>query len=250
MTRIALSVVLALTAFAPSAAGRAPQAAQCPRIIVNCPADMLATGPVTFMLSVEGAIPLSRLTFTWAVSGGVITSGQSTQSITVDPTGINGQTLTATVDVEGLPAACPKSASCSTSPGCSLRSARKIDEYGDLSLGDEQARLDNFAVELQNDPTAQGYVMAYGGRRGRAGEAQARADRARDYLVKTHAVDSARVVVIDGGHREELTVELFIVPAGVTPPESTPTVETLEVERLPEEPGPPRPARRKPRPRS
>ena len=32
--------------------------------------------------------------------------------------------------------------------------SRKLDQYGDIQIADERARLDSFAVELQNDPTA------------------------------------------------------------------------------------------------
>jgi len=37
------------------------------------------------------------------------------------------------------------------------RSARSFDEYGNIKFNDEKARLDNFAVQLQNAPGSQGY---------------------------------------------------------------------------------------------
>jgi len=91
----------------------------------------------------------------------------------------------------------------------------KFDEYGNIRFNDEKARLDNYAIQLQNAPTDQGYIVAYGSC---AGEAQARADRAKDYLVNTRGIDAGRIVTIDGGCRADLAVELWIVPTGATPP--------------------------------
>jgi hypothetical protein len=92
----------------------------------------------------------------------------------------------------------------------------KFDEYGDIKFNDEKARLDNYAIQLQNDPTAQGEILAYGSC---AGEAQARADRAKDYLVNTRGIDAGRLTAVDGGCRSEgLLVQLWIVPTGATAP--------------------------------
>ena len=35
--------------------------------------------------------------------------------------------------------------------------AMKFDEYGNIKFNDEKARLDNYAIQLQNEPGAQGY---------------------------------------------------------------------------------------------
>ena len=123
--------------------------------------------------------------------------------------------MTATVELGGLDPACSRTASCSTSVRAPNPPARKFDEYGNIKFNDEKARLDNFAIELQNQPGEQGYIIAYGSC---AGEAQARADRAKDYLVNTRQIDAARLVAIDGGCRSELAVELWVVPTGATPP--------------------------------
>ena len=104
----------------------------------------------------------------------------------------------------------------------------KFDEFGDINCEDEYARLDNFAVQLQNEPSAQGYIIFYGGRRFRSrlprvGEAAARAGRLKPYLVSRRGIPAERVVVINGGYRENFSVELWIVPPGAEPPK--PSVE-------------------------
>jgi hypothetical protein len=91
----------------------------------------------------------------------------------------------------------------------------KFDEYGNIRFNDEKARLDNFAIQLQNQPTAQGYYIVYGSCEG---EGAARAQRAKDYLVNNRGIDASRIVVVDGGCRADLGVELWIVPQGADAP--------------------------------
>jgi hypothetical protein len=91
----------------------------------------------------------------------------------------------------------------------------RFDEYGDIRFNDEKARLDNYAIQLQNQAGAQGYIIAYGTCEG---QGQARADRAKNYLVNTRGIEAGRITTIDGGCRADLAVELWIVPTGATPP--------------------------------
>jgi len=203
----------------------------CPTVTVSCPSDVQPNQPITFTANISGGPTDVTPTYNWTVSAGTISSGQGTSTITVDTAGLGGQSVTATVDVGGFDRSCTTSASCTTQVIRQVE-ARKIDEYGNIRFNDEKARLDNFAIELQNDPTAQGYIIAYGGRRGRAGEAQRRADRAKDYLVNTRGIDASRIVTVDGGFREDLTVELWIVPSGATAPQATATVDPSEVQTI------------------
>jgi hypothetical protein len=106
---------------------------------------------------------------------------------------------------------------------------RGIDEYGNISFEDEKARLDNLAIELQNDPTAKGYITCYGGRVGRAGAARRRCERAKRYLSGHRHIPPAQIVLVDGGYREDLTVTLWMVPPGASPPSPSPTVDPREV---------------------
>jgi hypothetical protein len=211
----------------------APPPPACPTVSVSCPDTGTIGQPVTFTANVSGGDPNVTPTFNWTVSAGTISSGQGTSSITVDTTGVaGGTTITATVDVGGYDRSCSTSSSCTTS-FARILTPRKIDEYGNIRFNDEKARLDNYAIELQNDPTAQGYLICYGGRRGRTGEAQRRCDRAKDYLTATRGIDASRIVTVDGGYREDLTVELWIVPSGATAPAASPTVDPSEIKATP-----------------
>lgn len=105
----------------------------------------------------------------------------------------------------------------------------KFDEFGDIKCEDEMARLDNFALTLQNGPANKGLIIFYGGRlfRGRLpkrGEAAARAARMKPYLVQRRGIPTDQVIVIDGGYAEEWHAELWVVPPGATMPVPRPTI--------------------------
>jgi hypothetical protein len=121
---------------------------------------------------------------------------------------------------------------CSGFPTEDASTARykHFDEYSKVAVTDESARLDNFAVELENNPALRGFVIAYAGRRARANEAEANANEIKGYLVKKRGVDPNRVVAMDGGHREESSIELYLVPRDLPPPVPTPTIATGEVQ--------------------
>ena len=186
----------------------------CPTVNVSC-ADGVDEGtPATFTANFAQGTPTVSETYNWTVSAGTITSGQGTSSITVDTKGVGGGSVTATVEVGGVDPTCNRTASCTTQVR-PVAIARKFDEYGNIRFNDEKARLDNYAIQLQNEPTSQGYIIAFGSC---DAEGQTRGNRAKDYLVNTRGIDAGRLVVVDGGCMPELKVQLWIVPQGATPP--------------------------------
>ncbi|MFL6331827.1 MAG: hypothetical protein ACJ754_00630 [Pyrinomonadaceae bacterium] len=201
-----------------------PAPTSCPMVTVSCPDNISPGRPLTFSANISGGDPLVTPTFEWAVSAGtIISSGQGTSSITVDTQGTAHGVFTATVDVGGYDRSCSMSNSCTIVIEPPIL-PRKIDEYGDIPLGVEKQRLDNIAVELENDPTSQTCLICYGGRRGGPRAAMRRCERAKNYLISSRGIEVARVVIIDGGYREGLTVEAWIVPSGAQPPRPSPTV--------------------------
>jgi hypothetical protein len=75
-----------------------------------------------------------------------------------------------------------------------------FDEYGNICWEDEQARLDNFAIQIQKDPTLVGYIVVYAGRISCLDESKYRGNRARNHVLK-RGVDPKRVIFKDGGYR-------------------------------------------------
>jgi hypothetical protein len=185
----------------------------------------------------------SALNYTWTVSpaDAKVLSGLGTPTITVDSTGLAGQRISASliVDDGSGESSCRQTVYASTFiPAVPPREnpAREFDVCCTCSYDDQKARLDNLAVELQNDQSNITYIFAYGGRTGRVGQADRLGERAREYLVSQRGIAPGRIIVQNGGFREEDCVELWIVPSGARPPSPRPTVQ----------PGDVRPTREKP----
>lgn len=181
----------------------------CPAVSVMCPTEVNEGDLLAFSSSVSSD---ASLTYNWSTSDGMIISGQGTPTITVDTAGLGNQTVTATLELAGLDSYCGRTASCSTSIRAPARMIGvSFDQYWNISFNDEKARLDRFAMALQQEPGSRGAIIAYGSYEG---EARKRLTRARNYLVGTRGIDSARVVLIDGGCRDEQATELWVVPSG------------------------------------
>jgi hypothetical protein len=187
----------------------------CPNVSIYCPDVQQAGSPITFTASLSGGTPGVTPVYNWVVSAGKILSGQGTPTITVDTAGLAGQPITATVEVAGYNLECR--AQCQAAVPAPPNPTR-FDEFGELQRDDEKARLDVFAIELQNSPGAQGYIIGYGGRNRRYGTGAQRAERAREYVVNTRGIEASRIVTLDGGARPAGATELWIVPPGATPP--------------------------------
>ena len=208
----------------------------CPfPVNLSAPASVNDGEVITYTSDVTYAGSLA-LNYTWTVSPATakILSGVGTATITVDSTGLANQSITATlvVDDGSGDAACRQSAQASTLiPSVPAREnpARQFDVCCNCAYDDQKARLDNLAVQLQNDPSTAAYIIAYAGRNSRSGEANRLGARARDYLVTKRGINSPQIIVVNGGFREEDCVELWIVPSGATPPQPSPTVQASDV---------------------
>ena len=92
-----IHALLLLAAAAPAAAP-----GMCPKINVAF-AVTRATGP-TFRVAARPPLKAAALTFNWSVSAGTIRKGQGTSKILI--TAPKGTTITATVEIAGLPSQC------------------------------------------------------------------------------------------------------------------------------------------------
>lgn len=93
---------------------------------------------------------------------------------------------------------------------------RPFDEYGLIKWEDEQARLDNFAIQLMNDPKSIGYMFFYDGNNMCLGEAEARATRAKRYVVEYRGVPWNRVIWRNDGYLDEFMMSLVPAPGSLT----------------------------------
>ncbi len=200
-----------------------------------CPYNFRLEGPdrinegdlVTFAAVNSGTAPIP-IRYAWNVSNGRVTSGLGTSSITVDSTGLGGQTINAELDVNDdvYDNKCRQVISVPTdvippTPPPVEPKAFRCDEFEARTPDDDKARFDNCVIQAQNTPDAQLYVIIYPGtdRASRTRNTYDRlSKRALDYMVKTRGFDPRRISIVKGGERVKTTYELWIVPPGATPP--------------------------------
>lgn len=192
----------------------APPPPTCPNVAIECPDRGVVNEPLTFRSTVSGALNV-RQTYNWTVSNARILDGQGTDTIHVDTTGLAGQSITATLSMGGYHLDC--SATCTVQFPVPVE-CKKFDEFPSIASNDLKARLDNYAIAMQNDPTATAYVIVYPGVHGRPGEVQKNTTRVVDYLVNSRGINAQRIVTLVGPARDALLVELWLCPQGAKPP--------------------------------
>ena len=94
--------------------------------------------------------------------------------------------------------------------------ARKFDEYGRIAWADEKARLDNFAIQLTKEANSVGYILVFNAPTMCAGEAQARAIRAKRYLVEHRRIPWTKVIWKEEGYSDDVQTTLYIFPRDIT----------------------------------
>jgi hypothetical protein len=207
---VSISLILAL-----ASVGGAQSPVTCGIVGVDGPPDDVESGTaLVFLVKITNT---SKPQIKWTVSAGTITSGQGTEVITVDSTGLAGQEVTATVELIGAPSGCNSSGSTKTRLKMPRHNGGEpFDDYGDIRFIDEQARLDNFAIQISNYPQSRGQIRMFAGLKTFKGEAAYRLNRARSYLVNVRGVDSSRIVTMDCGFAPDLKVSLTVVPPGAS----------------------------------
>ena len=196
----------------------------CPNLEINRPQLPIRDGQtVKFQVNL-GVDPKTNVIFNWSISAGTVVSGQGTSAIEVDTTGAGAdKTMTTSLLVSGLAPECQYEA---TSTINVAGPAKKLDEYGTIKDEDETARLDRFIPAVT--AREQAYIIVYAGRSNVRGQANTDLRRIRAYLLKA-GLPTDRIVTLDGGYREELTRELWLVPVGAEVPKRSPTVNAKEI---------------------
>jgi len=195
----------------------APPTCSCPTgIAVSGPSGLTNAGDtMTFTATSSGGT--GNLGYEWSVSAGTIESGQGTPSITVRTNkDMQGSNVTATVNITGTDPACHCETTASASGGIApVVGPTLVTEFGPAKPDEIKANLDNFFIQLNNSPNAQGYIINYGT------PAQIKTRRAE--IMKAIAFrkyDASRLTFVDGPPDGSGTVhtKFYLVPPGATPP--------------------------------
>jgi hypothetical protein len=185
--------------------------------------------------TVSGAGEFRNVKFRWKVSHGKITKGQDTASIEVDTTEVFPATIQARVELVGAwPSSCPRQATGRTATVIS--GPELFARFGEISFEEEKEYRHRYALELENDPRTQPYILVYAARRAYPHEAMERGKRAKDFLVQNYRIEDNRAVVVEADYRETASVELWLVPQGANAPILTPTISPEQVEILTNKP--------------
>jgi hypothetical protein len=103
--------------------------------------------------------------------------------------------------------------------------AEKFDEFGNLTECDLRSRLDSFVLKVLNNKDARGYFIFYQGKN--VFPAAYEINRMQK-IVRNHIsfrrFDPSRIVLVNGGFREEAATELWLVPNGADAPKPTNTI--------------------------
>lgn len=202
-----------------------PAVVPCPFMEITKPQQPIRDGAtVKLSANVQGREQATPPLYVWTISSGSITSGQGTTTIEIDTTGAGlDKEIRATLQVSGLPPECQYEAKATFTVAAP---AKKVDEYGELPEDKEKEHLDAFIANITDKEQA--YIFVYAGRTSPRGQASADIKRIRAYLLKA-GTSSDRIVTIDGGFREQIAHDLYIVPIGAESPRSSPTVSAKDI---------------------
>jgi len=92
-----------------------------------------------------------------------------------------------------------------------LVAPERFDQWGDIHLNDENARLKQLAIQAKEWSLSIIYLFIHAGQTACAGEAKARGIRAKNYLVR-QGISSERIVLTDAGWRKKVSVQVWIWP--------------------------------------
>src|SRR6266404_3297047 len=89
---------------------------------------------------------------------------------------------------------------CPSNRECIADFFPKFDEYGNLSVEDEKARLDNYVIQMRN-MLGRGALVVVGENRAVRNGLLKRAERAKRYLVQKRGFEAERLLIVDGGYQ-------------------------------------------------
>jgi hypothetical protein len=103
----------------------------------------------------------------------------------------------------------------------------RMSEFGKVSEAERRRQLDNFLIELKNNPGASGYILFYQGKDATPSEYSVKGEDIYLSHIRFKNYDESNIVFVNA-FRARQTTELWLVPAGGKIPELTETIATLE----------------------
>ena len=195
----------------------------CPKYSVPRTSSVKMIGEVVGTKQILGEKAARSVKYNWQVSRGEI-QGQGTPRLVWSA--LANQVLSEleiTLYITGAAPEIPHRSSCiiKFDPDCI---EEKIGELRD-DPNREESVLDAAAKRFKAaNQRSILYVVGYAGRDACIWEGDWLSKRAKEYLVRKHNLDAARILQIEGGHRENWAVELLLFPAAKCGPLPLPSI--------------------------
>lgn len=102
--------------------------------------------------------------------------------------------------------------------------AKKVDEFGMVSVEHFDAMLDSFIQGyLEKDSSALGLIVNYGEER-----QVTRNERIIKDLLSRRNIALSRIILVKGGFLDEIKTEIWLIPAGAQPPKIAPRIHKID----------------------
>lgn len=201
---------------------------RCPPYPVAAKRTMSLQAEIQGAREALGEERANRISYSWSASGARIISGETARAVTIELGRVSGHdrvfNVDVTVRISGLPPDVENERTCSITINPKCKPPQLFARYEDIPLREENLTLDRLAKHLMSSGLGStAYLVVYSGESACRGEAEWRANRAQKYLVATYKIDPNRIVAVDGGFRDRLTVEIFTSPVDSCGPFPTPS---------------------------
>lgn len=192
--------------------GRLLAQTECPKISLTGPSGITEPGgPITFTATVEPAG--ADLKYNWSISDGRLLSGQGTLSIEVE-TPKRDYNITATLEINGLPAGCSKYVSETAGLAIDYK-LELLDEFrGPVAVDDDaELRFKSLEIRLRNEPGSKAVIVLY------YKNARQRETDKRTILKYIHPFVRARIFFVNGPDQGARPfIKIWLVPLGAKGP--------------------------------
>lgn len=215
MKNLAFALILFLI-FCSAALAQTNETSPCPMISITGPSDVISPNePIVFAADLGKKAENFNLKYNWTVSSSEIIEGQGTLIVKVLHKNFV-ESLTATVEIEGLPKECENIASMTMSID-PVRKPELFAEFSTASLKIDKAKLDGLTKKLLDEPTAMIYIIEKFKPDTSQKSIKQKVQKTKDYLIKEKRIEKDTIVILTALSDKNLS-QFFIVPVGTYPP--------------------------------
>ena len=197
-------------------------AKSCPTVSLSGPEGLTHVGENIVVKAIVLHDNQADIKYSWSVDKGKIRTGQNSSEVVIETDEIEevrnkgGADVKVHLEITNLPPECKNSVSESYIVSNGIFDVFPLDEYGNASIQDEKARLDNLAVNILNTNNT-GYIVKHFGKQVSDKEIKARIKRIKTFMFKFRRYPKERFRIIVKRDNETFT-KLWSFPPDAEPP--------------------------------